>query len=535
MKKYIYLIMLVVPLVIISCGDSFLEEKPKNFDAPENIYTNTTGFNAALNGLYAYSRLEFQTWTDGIITHGACPYETMQVGLDICVRSYKDGTLEPFETYKFNPTTSYIRNRWKWAYGLIANANQMINYAENTDISWDNPATDKAYFQAQGKFFRAYAYRYLTYLFGDVAWVTEVSDSYRSDFERTPQNEVLQKMIEDLKFAAEHLPADPSSVKQGQLTKWTALHMLSEIYLFKKEYKNAENAALEVINSGYYQLMTARFGNHKNEEGDYYSDMFKENNHNRTSGNMESIWVIQAEYDKQGGGGKYNDWTRRAWVPGYYNIDGFVISVEYGGRGLGQIRPLEWLLDSYETDDVRNSANNIRRDYYYNSTAPEYAHLYGKKHTITNTDINTGKCFPTTTKFDYGVANNLTYEGNSKDKTRFRLAETYLFLAEAYLMQGNTGAAAEAINTGRARANATPVQESATTLDYLLDERARELLGEEMRRFTLIRTGKLIERTTKMNSFSGPVISDYNVLWPVPQEVIDANSGLKWINNPGYN
>ena len=71
-------------------------------------------------------------------------------------------------------------------------------------------------------------------------------------------------------------------------------------------------------------------------------------------------------------------------------------------------------------------------------------------------------------------------------------------------------------------------------MDYLLDERIRELIGEEMRRFTLIRTGKLLERTRKYNSVSGPIIQDYQVLWPIPQNIIDANTGKKWENNPGW-
>lgn len=539
MKNLKYLLLLAILPVFVSCGDDFLKEEPQNFEAPENTYTSTKGFTAAMNGLYAYSRLEFQTWTDGIITHTACPYETMQIGLDICVRSYKDGTLEPFETYKYNPATSYVKSRWKWAYGLIANANQMINYAENEGINWSDPVNDKTYFQAQGRFFRAYAYRYLTYLYGDVPVVTKIEPNFRKDFVRTPKAEVLQFMIQDLKFASENLPDDPSKVSPGQLTKWAALHMLCEIYLFAGEYENAKTTALQVINSGFHSLVTARFGSQKDKEGDIFSDMFKENNQNRTSGNLESIWVVQAEYEKQGGGGKYNDWTRRAWVPGYYNISGFVISPEYGGRGIGHLRPLEWLLDSYETTDIRNSKYNIRRDWYYND--PTKPDLYGKKHIIIATELNTGRCFPTTTKFDYGVAEAPTYEGNSKDKIRFRLAETYLLLAEAYLGLNDVGNATGAINMVRSRANATPALTSEVNMDYLLDERARELLGEEMRRFTLARTGKLIDRMKTYNYVSTPIVNNDKIdpgvitLWPVPQEVIDANSDVKWTNNPGYN
>ena len=210
-----------------------------------------------------------------------------------------------------------------------------------------------------------------------------------------------------------------------------------------------------------------------------------------------------------------------------------MISDEYGGRGLGQIYPLQVWLDSYEADDIRNSEFNIRRNWYYNN--PKLPELYGKKHTITANNISRGHCYETITKFDYMPSeSDPTFNGGMKDKTRFRLGETYLLLAEAYINQDKINEATEAINEVRKRANATLAQVSEVDMDYLLDERIRELIVEEMRRFTFIRTGKLLERTRKYNSVSGPIIQDYQVLWPIPQNIIDANTGKKWENNPGW-
>ena len=84
--------------------------------------------------------------------------------------------------------------------------------------------------------------------------------------------------------------------------------------------------------------------------------------------------------------------------------------------------------------------------------------------------------------------------GSYKDRTKFRLAETYLLLAEAYLRQNMPDKAADAVNEVRRRAKVADVSDDEMTMDYLLDERIRELYGEESRRFTLVRTGKLIER-----------------------------------------
>lgn len=117
-------------------------------------------------------------------------------------------------------------------------------------------------------------------------------------------------------------------------------------------------------------------------------------------------------------------------------------------------------------------------------------------------------------------------------------------MAEALHKQGNnsdTDGAAFYINQIRIRSNATPITALDVSLDYILDERARELVTEEHRRETLMRTGKLVERTRLYNPIAsgqrdgGAGIQDYHVLLPFPQKVIDANVGHVLEQNPGYN
>jgi hypothetical protein len=81
-----------------------------------------------------------------------------------------------------------------------------------------------------------------------------------------------------------------------------------------------------------------------------------------------------------------------------------------------------------------------------------------------------------------------------KDFMMMRLGETYLLLAEAQVKQGKTAEAANTINVLRTRAQAPLVTADKMTLDFILDERARELIGEENRRMTLMRTGTLVDR-----------------------------------------
>ena len=117
-------------------------------------------------------------------------------------------------------------------------------------------------------------------------------------------------------------------------------------------------------------------------------------------------------------------------------------------------------------------------------------------------------------------------EGNYKGRTTkdlyvMRLAETYLLRAEAYVRKGDAASlqkAAEDVNVLRARANAKLASANEMNIDYILDERARELMTEEPRMRTLIRMGNLVERVRKydIDPVSRETIQDFNRFWPIP-------------------
>jgi hypothetical protein len=108
------------------------------------------------------------------------------------------------------------------------------------------------------------------------------------------------------------------------------------------------------------------------------------------------------------------------------------------------------------------------------------------------------------------------------------------YAAMQQLFETLTAEYAVAINTLRTRAHAPLVTPAQIDLDFILDERSRELFSEEERRYTLVRTGKLVERVKLHNVISGPVITDRDKLLPIPQNVIDANLSKVFPQNPGY-
>lgn len=132
------------------------------------------------------------------------------------------------------------------------------------------------------------------------------------------------------------------------------------------------------------------------------------------------------------------------------------------------------------------------------------------------------------------------YDTNGRlfsDIYAIRLAETYLLRAEAYLKNNDPVNAAADINAVRARAHASPVSPGEVSMDYILDERARELMGEEPRRLTLSRLNMLYERVIKHNPVSAPTIQPYHNLLPIPQDQIDRTEGgvANFPQNQGYN
>ena len=546
MKNFIKAGLACILMLSISGCERFLEEDLKTELAPTNTFTSTYGFEVGTAGLYALTRSEYNTFGEGggYIHNGACPYEALQAGTDIVDVINSDASLTAFANLTLTSEERFVGSYWNWAYSVIASANEILMYADK-NTNWDSP-TDKERFQAEARFFRAYAYRTLVYLYGDVPYVETILYDFQLNFTRTPKAEVLGHIVEDLKFASEHLPANPDQVKDGKLTRWAAYHLLSEMYLLQKEYASAEQAALAVINSGYYGLMKTRFGAGREKSGDVFSDMFLENNQNRlTSGNRESIWVLQFEFNAVGGGTNSDDWTRRAWNPKYQDISGFVLADTLGGRGLAQLVPMKWWIGTngtnatgnvagiFDATDIRNSNYNIKRNWYYNNVND--ASLYGKKANITEqTWFSTKSLFPAVTKFFYGRPENLSLTGSYKDRMKFRLAETYLLLAEAYLGQNNPSKAADAVNEVRLRAGAPAIAATNMTLDFLLDERIRELVGEESRRFTLVRTNKLVERVKAYNNAIKSKIEDFHALWPIPQAIIDANRDAEFPQNVGY-
>jgi hypothetical protein len=399
--------------------------------------------------------------------------------------------------------------------------------------------------------------------------------SPRFDFTRVPKETILRQMVEDCLEAANNLPRI-DQVASGKLSKPVAYHLLAETYISLGEYDNAIAAANEVINNSSLALMTERFGSLRNQPGDVYWDLFRVNNQNRSQGNTEGIWVIQYEVDVLGGllesGGGRDNLLERLVAPANNALqtpDGFpallrglgASTLNAGGRGAGQIQPTEYYLYSIwglnpaddnrivNNPDIRTNAMNIVRDFIY--TDPRSAFFGLSLIDYPGRNWRPGQFwrwypFPskitTPGQHPEGViedAANLTLRPTAgptyRDVYYIRLPETILLRAEAFLRKGDLLNAANDVNIIRARADAVPATPAEMNVDYILDERARELTFEESRRITLARMDLLVERVRKYNPLNGPQIQDHHRVFPVPFSEIEANKDAAFIQNPGYN
>jgi hypothetical protein len=567
------LILAALLVFSFSCNEEeFLKEVPLDFYAPENSYVNAEQFDASLVNLYDVIREEL--WGNNG-SQGAP--RNMWSGTDL-VYSDKDLGFNPnYESLLLPTNTNFVyESIWRPMYRLIYDTNVIIGRADAETSKLTD--AEKISVKAEAMFFRAYAYKILANLYGGVPIVLEEVTSPKRDFVRETRDAVYNQCVTDLEFAVANLK-DVGEVDDSRINKLAASHILAEVYISLGRWQDAINEASKVINYPGMALMTERFGTQANDPvlpefpwasgGDVYWDMFRGGNQNRSTGNTEAIWVMQYEHliDGGGDGGLYLErfTCPRLWQAKVTNDNGKTKPVVpqpntyYFGRGSGFIRASHYFFESiwqksgYD-QDIRNSQYNIVRDFKVNNPDSDYD---GKWLFADNVPINLKSVNDTCRNFFPGIAKSsslgkhpadlwapgeglvygsLTSDGRQTWRNNYiiRLAETYLLRAEAYVGAGENANAAVDVNVVRNRAMAPDVSAAEVDLDYILDERLRELHYEELRLITLMRTGKWVERARKYSPLAGPTLQDYHNLWPIPYDEIEKNTEAVLEQNPGY-
>lgn len=566
---YNYLVFTMISSCMASCSD-WLEPKPLSFYAPENVYVNEEGFEALIITMRKDIKSEHYDGRSPIVNEYAIsdlgvPFgkpNTVVKDFVIALTPSGDGGTHDFPGKLFN-----------LAYNSIRNTNVLISRIDN--IQWENNEVRNRLL-ASAYFFRSYWYYRLVNSYGDVPFIGEEVSSPKLDYYTHSRWAILDKIQQDMEWAIEWLP---EKAVPGAETRGAANHLLAKIALANTDFDRAIQAATDVIN-GPYKLVTERFGiDADNSYRDVIWDLHRPKNMN-VPANTETIFAVVDRYEDPVGARTVNGhFLAQAYGPAWWqngrDSEGNVGMIDSGPqydtlfRSNANVRPTPYYL--YEiwdyTNDLRRSDSNWIEWWeikYNNPSSIDYGKPVDRNNYAIPVDTNKHSfSFPFYITFipeEIPVANPT---GGNGDMYIFRLAETHLLRAEAHFWKGNLLEAANDLNIVRQRAGALPVSSQDVTLDFIFDERARELFAEEPRHGEMVRASFILAKMGlngySLNNFSDNnwfydrvmdknwffqinltwgdqslKIAPHNALWPIPETVISANT-LGVINqNAGY-
>ena len=537
-----------------SCKDLLVEKVVSGIG---NDYVNTPkGFEDAVKS--AYSSLRYYYGTQQGLT-------MTEFGTDIYATG-ADGGYKGFHFYdtQLNPTVDYLGNTWDELYRGINTCNAVIERAPAATVS----DAIKKMRVAEVKFLRAHYYYILQQQFGGVDLRLSETLAPTKATKRASEAEMYAAIIKDLNDAIPALETKAQSSDYGRATKAAAETLLAKVYL-AKAYSTSKAADDFSKAAELCKTVTTAYGFKLLDD---FASVFDENN----QVNSEIVFAVQYTSDPL-----TNLTNTVNAVNGGNNLHlffGMQYDVQPGmkrdiffGRPFKRLRPTPYLLETCFKDRVNDSrykksfrdtwlSNNpgANLNASFDDSKPKLTFAAGdttifipgyemskaerakKKYQVLVPSAYSEALFPTLTKFFDTKRPDLTYEPGSRDYFVFRLADVYLMLAEAQLKSGNVSEATKAINMVRTRAgwpgkkDAMLITDADMTFEFLMDERARELAGEQTRWMDLKRWGNLVERVQKYNPQAAVNVKAIHNLRPIPQTQIDRSDVGVFAQNPGY-
>ena len=474
---------------------------------------------------------------------------------------WSDGGIEDVTKNKFESGNATLKNLY---YRLMSN----ISY-ENHFLSLDAAQEDKTKY-AEVRVLRAYSYFLMLDFFGDPTFIDKISPetprqahSYNSKFEEGKTytraellqlgREFLFNWVESELLAAEPdlLEAKPETDTDpdyGRVDKGTCWLLLSRLYLNAGTYLNNDgqnnqywDKALEyaerVINSDYKLFDDSKMSNEAKANGYKPYDLLFMGDNGSNGASCEALLPLMQDGDKTQGYGGSVFFVAALWDSAMQTVTDKNAATTANWSGM-RVRPQ--FVEKFFThpkDVVNKKASEIRA-----MNVDDRAILWGKDRTL---EIGAND------KFVKGIAtpkwnNNYSNGGTPHDSYNvdidfflFRVAEAYLNAAEAEMhLNGESSAKAKKyIDALRNRAHARP--RASYTLNDVLDERARELYCEGLRRTDLIRFNQFGGSQATYNwelkggSTNGTTFAKTYNVYPLPSSEVLSNKNLTQID--GYN
>ena len=560
----------MVLVSVVSC-EKYLEEEPRSLLTAEFLNT-PGGVRAALYSTYSDLRLFYGGESAMSMTlAGTDEWQRAQDGSD-GLNLYDDQVLL---------TNGQVGSTWNWGYTAINTANAVIQFAPTSGL----PAREAEEIAAEGRYLRAKWYFLLVQMYGELPLNLNFISEPQTEAFRTPVADVYEAIIDDLEHAKLALPNIGS--EPGRADAAAAYHLLARVYLTRAthptagqpgDYQEAFNNAMHLINNaGAYELALLQ------DFGDIHTP--------RNENNSEVIFNVQRNDDlifNDNDGNSVNKENRSSFFfrPNYGAIvTGLMRDINYG-RPWHRIRPTNHLLDvvfANRTDDTRydktfqtvwlvnDEANAATPGFVNGDTAiwlpgqeqhrnARALRIYRPSQYWGN-DQRSISIYPSMRKYD-DIDRPAVNDASVRPFIVHKFSETYLIAAEAAMFLNRPDDARDLINVVRARAafhaGRTTVENTLAAnrltagtptmadkdegMHFILDERSRELAGEYMRWFDLVRTrdhstqaNMLLYRLRNLSPAipARNAVRDHHVLRPIPQSQIDLTTNV-FPQNPGY-
>jgi len=419
-------LVIIATILFLGCNNGFMERYPLDSISNETFWNSENDLIVYNNSLY--NLMKDDNKVPILIGHGT--YDIGRWFLDEFSDNY--GSTEPRHNYyhavrsgKHNiPSSPEFYGYKGWDFVRACNVG-LENY-NNADIG--QSTIDK--YAGEARLFRGLFYADKVSKFGDVPWIEKELniDSEELYAERTPREEAMEKVLADLNFACEKLPADwGDGNAPGRLNRWAALHEKSRVCLFEGTWRKyhggtnanmwlqeAADAAKELIEDGPYKLYVT---------GDIKNDYNASHRSNDLSGNPEIIHWRKYEMgvitNQAMGYFGYTGGATKSMVEDYLCTDGLPITLSplYQGDEVYE--------DIFENRDprLRQTILHPNDQSYYNydgSSAYSYPRVLGM---IGGISTNTG----------YHVIKNYEYSRISKAYNTEETPALILRLGEALL------------------------------------------------------------------------------------------------------
>ena len=547
MKKIYTLAAMLSLAALTSCSDFLEQDLKSNVPGPE-FYATAQGYESLRNAAYSSLRNIYggDPW---LFEGGTDLFATGRTSVDVC-NLYSSA---------YTSANEAVSNFYTEHYKAISLANELIYWGSGDD--------SRKGVVAQARGLRALYYLNLVQQFGGVPLIKERVSGILESAERASTIDTYDYIISELESLVEgsDLVAEATD---GTFNKRAANHYLAKAYLSKGYISNDKqdftNAISAAVAAGAGQPLTTE-----------YSTLFSNAGEGNSEVLLSVVYDLTTVEDKESGnkqqahfgsylnnasdGHKYTSstLTPTLWMHEVFNTDtdNPAQDKRYEATFMTELRQSYW--DYY--DEAKKDVSPVK--YYY---CPSWelenvdawrAELPSRADAVVIELLPEGKNYngvvtsyeakmeedifglPCFRKFDDTENGKDVFSTTSSMRDIYiaRLAETNLIAAEACIKSDNLSGALSYVNIVRTRANATLAQESEMSIDYILNERARELAGENHRWADLTRTGKLKEYVEKHNPdvSEGQIVEKF-YLRPIPLSAIELNPALKEHQNEDW-